>query len=174
MSVWGWLKLGVAVWLIRTAAKITGWLLLVAAIIAAWPLTVVTAAGYTAAWWRGSPPAWLRRTAGWALIMVAVWLTAAVVSGGQLRAAALVPVRAWQHDWPYPPVLAAARTLALFAPVTVPAGLGLAALVWAWRTYAITATASSTHPAILAALPISHNATVSFSHPHTLTTRAPG
>jgi len=138
MSVWGWLKLGVAVWLIRTAAKITGWLLLAAVIIAAWPLTVITAAGYTAAWWRGSPPAWLRRTAGWALIMVPVWLTAAVVSGGQLRAAALVPVRAWQHDWPYPAVLAAARTLALSAPATVPAGLILAAGLWAWRTYAIT------------------------------------
>jgi len=138
VSVWGWLKLTVALWLIGKAAKIAGWVLLAVAVIASWPLTVVALAGYVAAWWRGRPPAWLRRVAGWSLVMAPVWLAAAVVGGDRLRAAALVPVRAWQHDWPYPPVLAAARTLALFAPVTVPAGLGLAALVWAWRTYAIT------------------------------------
>jgi hypothetical protein len=138
VSVWGWLKLTVALWLIRKAAKVTGWLLLVAVVIAAWPVTVVTAAGYAAAWWRGSPPAWLRRTAVWALVMVPVWLAAAVIGGDQLERAALVPARAWQHGWPYPPVLAAARTFLLFAPVTVPAGLAAAALVWAWRNYAIT------------------------------------
>ena len=136
-AVWGWLKLTVALWLIRKAAKIAGWLLLVAVVIAAWPLTAVTAAGYAAAWCRGRPPAWLRRTAGWALIMLPAWLAATMLGGGGLQATALVPVRAWQHDWPYPQVVAAARTLVLFAPVTVPAGFILAAGLWAWRTYAI-------------------------------------
>jgi hypothetical protein len=46
VSVWSWLKLAVAVWLIRKAARITGWVLLAAAVFAAWPVTVVALAGY--------------------------------------------------------------------------------------------------------------------------------
>jgi hypothetical protein len=55
-----------------------------------------------------------------------------------LQPAALAPARAWEHGWPYPAALAAAREVALLAPVTIPAGLAAAALVWKWRTYAIT------------------------------------
>jgi hypothetical protein len=107
-------------------------------VLAAWPLTVVTAAGYVAAWWRGRPPAWLRRLAAWALVMLPAWLAAAALHPSRLRADALAGVRAWQHGWPYPHGLAAARELALFAPATVPAGLIMAAGLWAWRTYAVT------------------------------------
>ena len=61
--------------------------------------------------------------------------------GAAARAAALTPARAWEHGWPHPlpAAAAAARTFALLAPATAPAGLGLAAGLWAWRNYAITA-----------------------------------
>jgi hypothetical protein len=48
---------------VRKAVKATGWLLAFATVIAAWPLTLATIAGYVAAWWRGWPPARLRRAA---------------------------------------------------------------------------------------------------------------
>ena len=138
MSVWSWLKLTVCLWLLGKAARAAGWLAAFAAVIAAWPLTLVIAAGYLAAWWRGRPPAWLRRAAAWSLVMAPAWLAAAAVRPGRLRAAALAPVRAWQHGWPYPAGPAAAREFLLFAPATVPAGLALAAAAWWWRNYAIT------------------------------------
>jgi hypothetical protein len=138
MSLWSFLKLSVSLWLLRKAFKAAGWLTAFAVVIAAWPLTLVIAAGYLAAWWRARPPAWLRRAAAWSLVMPPVWLAFAAVHPDQLQAAALGPVRAWQHGWPYPTVLGAAREFLMFAPVTVPAGLGLAAGVWAWRNYAIT------------------------------------
>ena len=138
MTVWSWLKLAVALWLLRKAVKLTGWLLLFAVLIAAWPLTLVTLAGYAAAWWRGWPPARLRRAAAASLILPGFWLAAAAIHQHQLKAAALAPARAWEHGWPYPAALTAAREFALLVPVTVPVGLALAALVWAWRNYAIT------------------------------------
>src|SRR5580658_5950108 len=138
MSLWSFLKLSVGLWLVRKAVKAAGWLAAFAAVIAAWPLTLVIAAGYVAAWWRGRPPAWLRRAAVWSLVMPGVWLAAAALHPGQLRVVALAPLRAWEHDWPYPTALGAAREFVLFAPATVPAGLGLAAAVWWWRNYAIT------------------------------------
>jgi hypothetical protein len=63
MSLWSFLKLSVSLWLVRKTVKAGGWLLGLAAVIAAWPLTLVIVAGYIAAWWRGRPPAWLRRAA---------------------------------------------------------------------------------------------------------------
>jgi hypothetical protein len=139
VSVWSWLKLTVCLWLLGKTVKAAGWLAAFAAVIAAWPLTLVIVAGYLAAWWQGRPPAWLRRAAAWSLVMAPVWLAVAAVRPGRLRAAALAPVRAWQHGWPYPAMAAAAREFALFAPATVPAGLALAAGAWWWRNYAITA-----------------------------------
>src|SRR5580658_5136619 len=138
MSLWSFLKLSVGLWLVRKAVKAAGWLAAFAAVIAAWPLTLVIAAGYVAAWWRGRPPAWLRRAALWSLVMPAVWLAIAALHPGPLRVVALAPVRAWEHGWPYPTALGAAREWVLFAPATVPAGLALAAAVWWWRNYAIT------------------------------------
>jgi hypothetical protein len=139
VTVSSWLKLTVSLWLLRKAAKGTGWLLVFAVVIAAWPLTLIVVAGYVLAWRRGWPGAWLVRTAAWSLALPAAWLAAAATRPNQLRAAALVPVRAWEHGWPYPATwLAAAREVALFVPFTVPAGLALAAGLWAWRNYAIT------------------------------------
>src|SRR5579859_2931869 len=139
MSVWSWLKLATALWLIRHAFRLGSRLLAAAAIIAAWPLTVIAAAGYLAAWWRGWPPARLRRAAVWALPGPAAWLAAAGLRLRAFRTAALALARAWEHDWPHPAAGLAARTFVLLAPVTLPAGLGLAAALWAWRNYAVTA-----------------------------------
>jgi hypothetical protein len=114
-------------------------------VIAAWPLTVIILAGYVAAWWRGWPPARLRRAAIWTVPGAAVWLLAQAVRDRAWPVAALTAARAWehsawQHSWPpHPAALSAARAFVLLAPATVPAGLGLAALAWAWRNYAITA-----------------------------------
>src|SRR5580693_9098950 len=121
MSLWSFLKLSVSLWLVRKAVKAAGWLAAFAIVIAAWPLTVVILAGYVAAWWRGRPPAWLRRAAVWSLIMPPAWLAVAALHPGQLRTVALAPVRAWEHGWPYPSVLGAAREFVLFVPATVPA-----------------------------------------------------
>jgi len=142
MTVWSWLRLTASLWLARQALKVTGWLLALAMVIAAWPLTLVTAAGYGAAWWRGWPPARLRRAAAWSLTMPAAWLAVAAVPADRLRTASLGGLRAWAHGWPpWPPHLTAAgaaRTFALLAPAAVPAGLALAAGSWAWRNYAVT------------------------------------
>ncbi len=138
MSVWSWLKLTIALWLIRKAFKAAGWLLLTALAIAAWPVMLVTAAGYTAAWLRGSPPVRLFRAAAWALPVTAVWVTLLEVRAPGWQAAALAPGRAWARGWAGVTTAAVAREFALLAPVAVPAGLGLAGLVWAWRIYAIT------------------------------------
>ena len=139
MTVWSFLKLAVALWLLRKAVKVAGWLLLLAAMLATWPLTLVALAGYAAAWWRGWPPVRLLRAAGWSLLLPAAWLAAAAVRGLRLGAAALSRAPAAAFGWPHPAALAAARTFAVLAPATVPAGLALAAGVWAWRNYAITA-----------------------------------
>ncbi len=66
MSVWGWLKLTICLWLLRKMIKAGGWLLLAALAVAAWPVTLVAATGYGAAWLRGWPPTRLRRAAAWA------------------------------------------------------------------------------------------------------------
>ena len=65
MSEWSWPKLTVFLWLIRKAVRLARWLLLAVAAGVAWPVTVVTAAGYLAAWLCGWPPARLYRAAVW-------------------------------------------------------------------------------------------------------------
>ena len=140
MSVLSWLRLAVTLWLLRRAARVAGWLLLAAAAVAAWPVTAVTAVGYTAAWLRGWPAVRLRRTAAEALLVTAVWLFAAALHASGWRTLALIPVRDWQAGWQWhvtAPGLT--RTFLQLAPPALPAGLGLAALAWAWRVYAVTA-----------------------------------
>lgn len=61
MSIWSWLRLTVALWLIRAGLKAFGWFLVAAVAVAAWPLTIAAAIGYLAAWLRGWPPARLWR-----------------------------------------------------------------------------------------------------------------
>jgi hypothetical protein len=134
VSVWSWLKLSVSLWLIRKALKAAGWVLGVLAVLAAWPLTLITAAGYTAAWWRGWPPVKLARMVSWSLTGLAAWLAITATRPGGLQTEAL----AGAHWWPPPHWIEVARTFVLLAPATLPAGLALAGLVWAWRTYAIT------------------------------------
>jgi len=138
MTTWSWMRLTASLWLLGKAIKVIPWLLLGVALIAAWPLTLVTAAGYLTAWWRGWPPIRLCRAAAWALTGIAVWLAAQAIHDRAWQAAVLTPGRAWEHSWLHRTALAAARTFVLLAPATIPAGLALAALVWAWRKYAIT------------------------------------
>ncbi|HEX3306066.1 MAG TPA: DUF87 domain-containing protein [Streptosporangiaceae bacterium] len=138
MTVWAWLKLTAALWLIRKAFKLTWWLLLAVAAIAAWPVTVVTAAGYTAAWLRGWPPVRLYRAAAWSLPVTAAWLiTLEIQVPGFL--AARDPRRTWAGSWDHLATARLAGVFAALAPAVLPAGLALAGLVWAWRNYAITA-----------------------------------
>jgi hypothetical protein len=68
--------------------------------------------------------------------MTAVWIAAESARGW--RAVTLDPVRDGASGWPHLTVTTVLRTFLLVAPVTIPAGLALAALLWAWRTYPAT------------------------------------
>ena len=138
MTVWAWLKLTAALWLIRKAFKLTWWLLLAVAAIAAWPVTVVTAAGYTAAWLRGWPPVRLYRAAAWALPVTAAWLVYLEIRVPGFLAAR-DPRRTWAGGWNHLTTTRLVGVFAALAPAVLPAGLALAGLIWAWRNYAITA-----------------------------------
>jgi hypothetical protein len=78
----------------------------------------------------------LGRQAGWALPMSIVWIAAESARGW--RAMTLDPVRDGGSGWPHLTVTSVFRTFLLVAPVTIPAGLALAALLCAWRIYAAT------------------------------------
>jgi site-specific DNA recombinase len=73
VTVWSWLRLTIALWLIRKALKITAWLLLALIVVAAWPVTLTADACYLAAWLRGWPAIRLYRTAAWTLPVTAAW-----------------------------------------------------------------------------------------------------
>ena len=118
-------------WLLRRTSRLAGWLLLAAAALPVWPLAIVTAAGYAAAWLRRWPASRLGRQAGWTLPMTAVWIAAESARGW--RALTLDPVRDGASGWPHLTALTVIRTFLLVAPVTIPAGLALAALLRAWR-----------------------------------------
>ena len=130
MTVWAWMRLSVCWWLLRKAARAARWLLLAAAVVAAWPVTVVAAAGYAVAWLRGWPPARLRRAAAWSLPATVVWLLGEALVRRGWRPVVLAPADGWAHGWQQLTGIGLARTFALLAPVTVPAGLGLAAGLW--------------------------------------------
>jgi hypothetical protein len=153
VSVWAWLKLTVALWLIRKAVKVTGWLLLVLLAVAAWPLTLVTAAGYAAVWLRGWPPVRLYRTAAWTLPVTVVWL-AVLETRAPGWQAARAPGQAWAAGWDHLHAPSLAAVFALLAPAVIPAGLALAGLTWAWRNYAVNAGLSG----IMASAPITFDA----------------
>jgi hypothetical protein len=135
VSIGSWLKFVTLLWLLRKGSRLARWLLLAAAAIAAWPVTTVAAAGYTAAWLRGWPPARLHRAAGWALLVTAAWL-AGLEAAEPGFLASPYPGRAWAAGWDQLTATGLARIFALFAPAALPAGLALA---WAWRNYAVTA-----------------------------------
>jgi hypothetical protein len=137
MTVWSFLKLTICLWLLRKAARAFGWLVLLAAAVAAWPLTLVTAAGYGAAWARGWPPARLRRAAAWSLPPTFVWAMTVLSDQHAWAPLGLVPATDWQHGWHTLTGTGLAREFLQLAPFAVPAGLLLAAALWAWRNYAI-------------------------------------
>ena len=153
MTVWSWLKLTFCLWLIRKAFKLAWWLLLAVAAVAAWPVTVVAAAGYAAAWLRGWPPVRLYRAAACSLPVTAAWLADLEIrTPGFL--AARTPGRAWAGGWDQLSAAGLAGVFAALAPATVPAGLALAGLIWAWRNYAVTAGLGG----IMASAPITFDA----------------
>jgi hypothetical protein len=136
MSVLSWIGRIACGWLPRRGSRLAGWLLLTVAAVAVWPVAAVTGAGCLAARLRGWPAARLGRQAAWALPMTVVWIAAESARGW--RAVALDPVRDGGSGWPHLTVATVFRTFLLVAPVTIPAGLALAALLWAWRIYAAT------------------------------------
>ena len=138
MTVWAWLRFTFFLWLIRKAFKLAWWLLLAVAAVATWPVTVVAGTGYLAAWLRGWPPVRLYRAAAWALPVTAAWLAylEARVPG---FLAARDPGRTWAGGWDQLTIAHLAGVFAALAPVTLPAGLALAGMAWAWRNYAVTA-----------------------------------
>ena len=138
MTVTSWLRLTISLWLLRKAVKGTGWVLLFLVLVAVWPVTVVAILGYLAASRRGWPPARLRRAAAATLALTGIYAVGDVVRQHAGRAAALAPVRDWAGGW-QPHALAVARMFVLVSPVAVPAGLALAAALWSWRNYAISA-----------------------------------
>ena len=95
MSIWSWLKLTAALWLIRKGFKVAGWLIVAAVAVAAWPLTAVAALGYLAAWLRGWPPSRLWHAAAWALPMTAVYAIGQALRLRAWQAVALAPVNDW-------------------------------------------------------------------------------
>jgi hypothetical protein len=137
VTIWSWLKLFVAVWLLRKLVKITGWLLVAAVVIAAWPVTLTAAVASVSARLAGWPPVKLYRTAAWTLIVTGAWLAILEVRSPGW-AAARVPVRVWEGGWHQPTVVSVVRVFAQVAPVAVPAGLGLGGVLWNWRIYSIT------------------------------------
>ena len=116
---------------LHRGCRLAGWLVLAAAAVAVWPITLVTAAELAVAWRLGWRAARLGRQAGWTLPMTAVWMAAESARGW--RAMALDPVRDGASGWPHLTAAAVMKTFLLVAPVTIPAGLALAALLWAWR-----------------------------------------
>ncbi len=138
MTVWSWLKLTLSLWLLRKTVKIVGWLLLLAVAVTAWPVTLVTAAGFGAAWATGWPAAWLRRAAAWSLPMTGVWAAAQYASQRHPAALGLGPAADWEHGWHPLTGAGLAREFLQLAPLAIPAGLIAAAGLWAWRNYAIT------------------------------------
>jgi hypothetical protein len=138
MTVMSWLRLTICLWLIRKAARGAAWLLLFAVLVAVWPVTLVMIGGYLAASRRGWPAARLRRAAAGALIITAIYAAGDVLAQHGGTAAALAPARDWAHGW-QPHALAVARMFVEVSPVALPAGLFLAAGLWAWRNYALSA-----------------------------------
>jgi hypothetical protein len=136
MTVWSWLWLTACPWLLRTTIRWTRWLLVAVAVLAAWPVTLVAGAGYLAAWLRGWPAAKLYQAAAWALPVTAAGLVMLEVrTPGWITAR--TPVRGGARGWDHLAAADLARVFLLLAPVTVPAGLALAGLIWAWRISAV-------------------------------------
>jgi len=100
-----------------------------ALVVAAAPVSLVAAAAVTMAWAGGWPPRRLYRAALWCLPMVAVWVAATAAAAQSWWQVAAAAYRAWIAMWHLAAagsVLPAAVTI---APVAVPLGLLVGALV---------------------------------------------
>ncbi len=139
MTVWSWLRLTISLWLLRKAVKGAGWLLLFAG-----PGAV---AGHHRDDRWAMPPrgcAAGRRPGCAAPPPPPLALTAIYAAGRRVRQHGRAGRRAGPGPglgagWHHLAALAAARTFVLLAPAVIPAGLALAAGLWAWRSYAIMA-----------------------------------
>jgi hypothetical protein len=147
VSIWSWLRLTAALWLIRAGLKAFGWFLVAAVAVAAWPLTFAAAIGYLAAWLRGWPPSRLCHAACWALPMTAVYVIGEALRLRAWQAVALAPVNDWVHAWGLLAAGAMLRAGLLGAPVAVPAGVAVGGVLWAWRIYAVTTGLAGHSPA---------------------------
>ncbi len=137
MSVRSWLKLAVSLWLIRKAARIIRWLVPIGLALAAWSVTAPAVIGWGAAWLRGWPPARLRRAALFFLPFTVGWLATEAVQLGSWRGIGPALAGDWEHGWRPLTVLGMTRAFLLVSLAAIPAGLGLAALGWWWRNYAV-------------------------------------
>ena len=150
MTVWSWIRLRIYLWLLRKGLKVAGWAMLGLLALALWPVTGIAILGVAVAWLRGWPPVRLARAALWALPMTFIATVDRAVHVHSWRALALAPVRTWQASWHHLGGYPLVRTAVLLSPVAIPAGLGLASLLWLWRIFAI----SSGHAGWLASAPI--------------------
>jgi hypothetical protein len=135
--MWWYLRARLILWVVRAAWRVIRWAALAAVLAAAAPVTTVAAAGLAGAWLRGWPPARLRRAAAWSLPMTVVYLAGRGAQAASWRAFVLAPVRDWQAAWHQALAGRVVTAFALCAPVAVPAGLAVAAGLWAWRVYTI-------------------------------------
>ena len=131
MSVWSWLRLTAALWLLRKGVKAFGWFPVAGVAVTAWPITTVAAIGYLAAWLREWPPARLWRAAAWALPMTAVYAIGQAIRLHAWQAVALAPVDDYGNAWRLLAARAILRAGLLVAPVAVPAGRAIGGLLWA-------------------------------------------
>jgi hypothetical protein len=135
--MWWYLRARMMLWLLRVTGRVLRWAVLAAVLAAAAPVTIVAAVGFAGAWLRGWPPAKLRRAGCWSLPMAGVYLAGRALQVRTWQALALAPVHDWQTAWHQVAAGRAVTAFALTAPVAVPAGLLVAAGLWAWRIYAI-------------------------------------
>ena len=135
--IFRYLRLLIALWLLKAAWRFLVAVLVAAVLVAAAPITLVAGLGFLGAWLRGWPPARLRRAAAWSLPMTAVYLAGRALQARTWQGLALVPVRDWATAWHLASAGRVASAFAVCAPVAVPAGLLAASLLWAWRIYAI-------------------------------------
>ena len=99
VSIWGWLKLTIAIWLFRQALKLTGWLLAAGVAVAAWPITVVAAVGVWGGVAAGLAPGPAVAGGRWSLPMTAVYVTGQALRLRSWPAVALAPVSDWADAW---------------------------------------------------------------------------
>jgi hypothetical protein len=145
--MWWYLRVRLAIWLLRAAARLARWLAMAALLVAAAPVTVVAALGLAGAWLRGWPPARLRRSAAWSLPVTAVYLAGSALTAATWQAFALAPTHNWDTAWHLALAGNVVTAFALCAPVAIPAGLAAAAGLWAWRIRAVETGLSGRTPA---------------------------